>query len=259
MNISNLKILQDLIIEKNLNIDGSLTIKNNLIHKNLQNYIMTSTFEESGCLIVPDNVSFARVSLWGGGGGTGGNSTQHIGGGGGGGQSILNYMIPLLGTGNTIDVKVGKGGIGGIDNFPGSSGKDSKVIIGNTELIAHGGGAGGPGTRISNGGGGAGGNPICKGKTSHYIFDAMCEYNMNNLEPLLINDKHLNNLSTANGHPSQRDVLTEPPLRVANGQLYVGGHGDSNGNHGKGYCEIGNGGNQSNPNGHRGKVIIELI
>ena len=254
MNISNLKILQDLIIEKNLNIDGSLTIKNDLIHKSLQNYLMTSTFDESGCLIVPDNVSFARVSLWGGGGGGGGNSTQYIGGGGGGGQSIINYMIPLLGTGNTIDVKVGKGGVGGINRFPGTPGKDSKVIIGNTELIAYGGGGGGPGTHNSNGGGGAGGNPISKGKTSHYIFDAMCEYNMNNLEPLLINgrnDIQLNNQSTANGQLNNQSTT--------NRQLYVGGHGDSNGNHGKGYCGIGNGGNQYNPNGNQGKVIIELI
>lgn len=133
---------------------------------------------------VPAGVTQITVELWGAGGG-GGGSWNHqtiwrrdtASGGGGGGGAHATEVIPVT-PGETLDIVVGAGGVGGDshqDEFggfncgttsPGGDGGITRLLRGVTVLAEVGGGAGGqPGAPNGilvpiPGAGGAGGTPV---------------------------------------------------------------------------------------------------
>ncbi|ARF11309.1 hypothetical protein Klosneuvirus_1_166 [Klosneuvirus KNV1] len=115
-------------------------------------------------ITIPFGTSGVKVTAWGGGGG-GGNGSNNgtnifvAGGGGGSATKISDYMvIPDLTTTAFVYATIGNGGLSG------NPGGNTIINIGNKNLIAYGGGAGGNGNINSglpgNGGGGGGSNGI---------------------------------------------------------------------------------------------------
>ncbi len=91
----------------------------------------------------------------GGGGGGGGRDSSGGGGGGGVLTNIGHSSMPGVFAGSAVPVRVGDGGIGGVNTARGANGQES--MLGG--IIAQGGGAGGPynGPAASGGSGGGGG------------------------------------------------------------------------------------------------------
>ena len=146
-------------------IDTKITIQNNYIDTANEIIITDTTSSIIGsrrCISFPylgpgtsnvysfttTEILICDILIVGGGGGGG---PTH-GGGGGAGQLVFIYNATLNGT---YTIKVGKGGIGGIDvNNPATKGIDSKF----ENVIAEGGGANSQTASDKNGGSGAGGD-----------------------------------------------------------------------------------------------------
>lgn len=113
---------------------------------------------------IPFGTSAVKLTAWGGGGGggNGNNNGSNIfvaGGGGGSSTKISEYMvIPDLTSVSFIYITLGNGGMAG------NPGGNTIINIGNQNIIAYGGGAGGDGDINSGlpgyGGGGGGSNGI---------------------------------------------------------------------------------------------------
>ncbi len=113
----------------------------------------SQAFVSTGTFTVPAGIYCVTVETWGGGGAGGGatGNGDHCGGGGGGGaynRGIVN-VIP----GNSYNVTVGSGGIGGTGN--GGGGGPSSF---NGLIIANGGNGGSSSSYFTNRNGGHGGN-----------------------------------------------------------------------------------------------------
>ncbi len=112
--------------------------------------------------IVPTGVTSITVKAWGAGGGGGSGGSAAAGGAGGGGGYVSGTIAVT--PGETLDIYVGSGGIGGTRNTSGGGGGGgayTSIYRGTTPLaIAAGGGGGGGGRSTAShigGGGGAGG------------------------------------------------------------------------------------------------------
>lgn len=140
----------------------------------------TQVFSTSGThqFVVPPGVHTIGVEVWSGGGGGGDRVTSFVatscestvgagGAGGGGSGGYVRASIDVT-PGETLEVRVGSGGLPGMLNGPGFTGGASSVIRGQTTLVRVSGGSGGaPGVPNMNvvlncpgslaGAGGAGG------------------------------------------------------------------------------------------------------
>jgi hypothetical protein len=135
-------------------------------------------FKSSGTFIVPANISSIDVTVVGGGGGGGGTEYRNAGGGGGGGYVVSQYGIPVT-PGQSINVTIGAGGIGG-DDIPGTNGQSSQFASivasggsgGNSSGLYGGyggdGGSGGGGGGPESGGGGDGGSNGSDGTSGNH-------------------------------------------------------------------------------------------
>lgn len=79
--------------------------------------------------------------LVGGGGGGGGSKIPNIRGGGGGGGGVKEGTL-ILDSGTQLYVRVGEGGTGGNNQYPGTTGQDSRFETTEVEINAWGGGHG---------------------------------------------------------------------------------------------------------------------
>ena len=125
------------------------------------NSITISTFRSSGIFIIPNNVSFINVHLWG----SGGSNSGSVGGGGG---AYLTGFLPVR-PGQRLHVTINQGGgrgQGGYVNVNGGgfTGIYDNVSTVNNVLAVAGGGGGGGG--YSDRGGGGGG--VFVGRTAGY-------------------------------------------------------------------------------------------
>ena len=104
-----------------------------------------------------------EIAAGGGGGGSGGSCRRGGGGGGGGAGGYSTYYNVLVGTGDVLDVVVGKGGKKGcyydLYEFPpsgcfttmGEDGEESSIILNNNDYFAKGGLGGYSGTGACGG------------------------------------------------------------------------------------------------------------
>ena len=125
------------------------------------NSITVSTFRSSGIFIVPNNVSFINVHLWG----SGGSNSGSVAGGGG---AYLTGFLPVR-PGQRLHVTVNQGGGRGQGGYVNVNGGgfagiyDSLSTVTNVLAVAGGGGGGGG---YSDRGGGGGG--VFVGRTAGY-------------------------------------------------------------------------------------------
>lgn len=143
-------------------------------------------FTSDGTFTVPAGVFMLSVSAVGGGGGGGGgysstsiSNSNVLGGFGGAGQAVIGACVVGIAEGETIDVKIGKGGAGGKGaGTGGTGGKGYANGIsggdGGTDGDTHGAGGGGGGGStafgtyvIATGGGGGGGAGRGAGSSAH--------------------------------------------------------------------------------------------
>jgi hypothetical protein len=124
---------------------------------NIQIFNVTSSLIQSW--VKPQGASFVWFTLIGAGGGGGGSDGASGTGGGGGSGAVTNCMVPAFLIPDSLQIKVGKGGSGGVISGDGSGGAPANIsyransTTGFTLLNANG-GAGG----LANGNGsGAGG------------------------------------------------------------------------------------------------------
>lgn len=125
------------------------------------NSIMVSTFRSSGIFIVPNNVSFINVHLWG----SGGSNSGSVGGGGG---AYLTGFLPVR-PGQRLHVTVNQGGGRGQGGYVNVNGGGFAGIYDSlstaTNVLAVAGGGGGGGGYSDRGGGGGG---VFVGRTAGY-------------------------------------------------------------------------------------------
>lgn len=118
-----------------------------------------TVFTSNGYFTVPAGVRQIFLAIAGGGGGGGVTAGAWASGGGGGGGVAIGYY--KVTPGETIDVRVGEGGRGGIPSVFGLDG--GTTVFGN--VMAYGGRGGGQGASTTNGGHGGNG-----GRTSGFLF-----------------------------------------------------------------------------------------
>ena len=99
--------------------------------------------------VVPAGVTRLIVELYGGGGGGGGTDLTGVCPGGGGGAGAYVRTVLNVNPGDTLSVRVGFGGPGGMPSFPGSDGGDTKILDATNTVLA-GAGGGGHGVNGSN-------------------------------------------------------------------------------------------------------------
>lgn len=105
----------------------------------------TAVFSDPGETVfnVPDGATFIEYFIIGGGGGGAGNGSTgqaSLGGGGGGGRGLYYFGTFPLDMGNIINIVVGSGGAGGLDD--GNSGGTSSIFYGINNINAIGGNPG---------------------------------------------------------------------------------------------------------------------
>jgi hypothetical protein len=116
-------------------------------------------FTTTGTFTVPAGVTRILVELWGAGGGgagqgpTPGGAGPSIGGGGGSGAYLRAVLVVT--PGDTYDVVIGTGGLGGSGAVafpPGSAGAATQIRLGTAVVASAGGGSGAPGDLAGAGG-----------------------------------------------------------------------------------------------------------